>query len=149
MVWRDSRKVGFGIATGSDGMTRVVAQYQPCGNMNFNSASGAAANVDMADSKKRIDLSIEIPFILGYFQTLPLAKASVRTARATACQFTRRGCVGPGTPGSKRTARFSVENAPHKRRMERNVQLFYKSSFSALFSFSFLNLLRSLFGLKL
>ena len=51
VVWKDSHKVGFGIATGSDGMTRVVAQYQPCGNMNFNSASGAAANVDMADSK--------------------------------------------------------------------------------------------------
>jgi len=50
VVWKDSHKVGFGIATGSDGMTRVVAQYQPCGNMNFNSASGAAANVDMADN---------------------------------------------------------------------------------------------------
>ena len=114
MVWRDSRKVGFGIATGSDGMTRVVAQYQPCGNMNFNSASGAAANVDMADSKKRIDLSIEIPFILGYFQTLPPARASARTAQATACQCTRRACAGPGTPGLKRTARSSVEPAPLK-----------------------------------
>ena len=67
MVWKGSQKVGFGIATGSDGMTRVVAQYQPCGNMNFNSASGAAANVDMADSKKQIDLSNEIPLMLGYF----------------------------------------------------------------------------------
>ena len=52
VVWKDSQRVGFGIATGSDGMTKVVAQYQPCGNMNFNSASGAQANVDMADSKK-------------------------------------------------------------------------------------------------
>ena len=51
VVWKDSKRVGFGIATGSDGMTRVVANYQPCGNMNFNSASGAAANVDMADGK--------------------------------------------------------------------------------------------------
>ena len=51
VVWKDSKRVGFGIATGSDGMTKVVAQYQPCGNMNFNSASGAQANVDMADSK--------------------------------------------------------------------------------------------------
>ena len=51
VVWKDSQKVGFGIATGSDGMTRVVAQYYPCGNMNFNSPSGAQANVDMADSK--------------------------------------------------------------------------------------------------
>ena len=67
VVWKDSHKVGFGIATGSDGMTRVVAQYQPCGNMNFNSASGAAANVDMADSKKQIGLRIEIPLIFGYF----------------------------------------------------------------------------------
>ena len=52
VVWKNSQRVGFGIATGSDGMTKVVAQYQPCGNMNFNSASGAQANVDMADSKK-------------------------------------------------------------------------------------------------
>merc|ERR1712110_270231 len=50
VVWKDSQRVGFGIATGSDGMTRVVANYQPCGNMNFNSPSGAAANVDMADN---------------------------------------------------------------------------------------------------
>ena len=149
VVWKDSQRVGFGIATGSDGMTKVVAQYQPCGNMNFNSASGAQANVDMADSKKRNYLSIEIPLTLGYFQILPPAKASARTARATACQCTRRGCAGQGTPGSKRTARSSVEYAPHKRRMERIVQLFYKSSFIALFSFSFLNLLRSLFGHKL
>ena len=49
VVWKDSQRVGFGIATGSDGMTRVVAQYQPCGNMNFNRPSGAAANVDMGD----------------------------------------------------------------------------------------------------
>merc|ERR1712241_57348 len=49
VVWKDSQRVGFGFATGSDGMTRVVANYQPCGNMNFNSPSGAAANVDMAD----------------------------------------------------------------------------------------------------
>ena len=55
MVWKDSKRVGFGIATGSDGMTRVVANYQPCGNMNFNSPSGAAANVDMDDSKLPTD----------------------------------------------------------------------------------------------
>ena len=48
VVWKDSQRVGFGIATGSDGMTRVVAQYQPCGNMNFN-RGGAEANVDMGD----------------------------------------------------------------------------------------------------
>jgi len=48
VVWKDSQRVGFGIATGSDGMTRVVAQYQPCGNMNFN-MGGAEANVDMGD----------------------------------------------------------------------------------------------------
>lgn len=50
MVWKDSERVGFGIATGSDGMTRVVANYGPGGNFNFNSG-GAEANVDMADSK--------------------------------------------------------------------------------------------------
>ena len=55
LVWKDSERVGFGVATGSDGMTRVVANYQPCGNMNFNSPSGAATNVDMADSKLPTD----------------------------------------------------------------------------------------------
>ena len=54
VVWKASKRVGFGIATGSDGMTKVVAQYQPCGNMNFNTPSGAKANVDMGDSKEII-----------------------------------------------------------------------------------------------
>jgi len=49
VVWKDSERVGFGIATGSDGMTRVVANYGPGGNFNFNSG-GAEANVDMADN---------------------------------------------------------------------------------------------------
>ena len=51
MVWKNTERVGFGIAVGSDGMTRVVANYAPGGNFNFNKPSGAAANVDMADSK--------------------------------------------------------------------------------------------------
>ena len=51
VVWKDSERVGCGIARGSDGWTRVVAQYLPCGNMNFNGPMGARANVDMADSK--------------------------------------------------------------------------------------------------
>jgi len=51
LVWKDTERVGFGIARGSDGWTRVVAQYQPCGNFNFNGPMGARANVDMADSK--------------------------------------------------------------------------------------------------
>ena len=46
LVWKNSKKVGFGIAKYSDGSTRVVAQYQPCGNNGNNEA-----NVDKADSK--------------------------------------------------------------------------------------------------
>ena len=51
VVWKSTERVGFGIATGRDGTTRVVANYAPGGNFNFNSPSGAAANVDMADGK--------------------------------------------------------------------------------------------------
>merc|ERR1712066_148966 len=50
VVWKNSQRVGFGIATDSDGMTYVVANYLPPGNMNFNSPSGAKANVDMDDN---------------------------------------------------------------------------------------------------
>ena len=46
-MWKDTERVGFGIARGSDGWTRVVAQYQPCGNF----PDGFRANVDMVDSK--------------------------------------------------------------------------------------------------
>jgi len=45
LVWKDSTKVGFGIATTSNGRkTYVVANYWPAGNMNFNTG-GARANV--------------------------------------------------------------------------------------------------------
>jgi len=44
LVWKASQKVGFGIATASNGQTYVVAQYWPQGNFNFNSG-GAQANV--------------------------------------------------------------------------------------------------------
>merc|ERR1719264_1701649 len=50
VVWKNTERVGFGIAEGSDGMTRVVANYAPGGNFNFEKPSGAAANVDMADN---------------------------------------------------------------------------------------------------
>lgn len=57
VVWKNTKRVGFGIAVGSDGMTKVVANYAPGGNFNVDKPSGIPgltnlqANVDMADGK--------------------------------------------------------------------------------------------------
>ena len=52
LVWKGSKKVGFGVASGKvNGMYKkiTVANYSPAGNMNIESS--ICANVDLADGK--------------------------------------------------------------------------------------------------
>ena len=51
MVWKGSKKVGFGIAIDSEGKRFTVANYYPPGNMNTQERSSMCGNVELADGK--------------------------------------------------------------------------------------------------